>query len=55
MEFRIACWGHKNHRFVHAFDKDDKWLSTVSIELDCEEYPRYKNFVMVRKLQKLLG
>jgi GNAT superfamily N-acetyltransferase len=54
MEFRIACWGHKNHRFVHAFDKDDKWLSTVSIELDCGEYPRYKNLCNGEKIAKIV-
>jgi len=54
MEFRIACWGYKNHRFVDAFDKDDKWLSTVSIELDCGEYPRYKNLCNGEKIAKIV-
>ena len=54
MEFIITYWEHKNQRFVHAFDKDGKWLSTVSIELDCGEYPRYKNLCNGEKIAKIV-
>ena len=54
MEFRIECWGIENYHFVHAFDKDDNCLSTVTIVLDCGEYPRYKNLCNGEKIAKIV-
>ena len=54
MEFKTKCWGLGNHRFIHAFDNDEKWLSTVSIDLDCGEYPRYKSLCNGEKIAKLV-
>ena len=33
-----------NKCYIMAFNEDDMWLSTVIIDIKCDEYPRYKEY-----------
>lgn len=55
MELKITCWISKNYRYIDAYDNiNRKKLGSLIIELDCDEYPRYKNLCNGTKFAKII-
>jgi GNAT superfamily N-acetyltransferase len=38
-----------------AFNEDEMHIGTVTIEIDCNEYPRFKEYCNGNKLAKIVG
>ena len=39
---------------IQAFNNEEMWLSTVILDTNCDEYPRYKKYCNGNKLAKII-
>jgi len=44
----------KGDIFAQLFDNSGLWLSTIIININCDEYPRYKEYCKGNKLAKIV-
>ena len=53
--FRIEGYGYGKSMTYHAYDnKNGAHLGSISIELDSDDYPRYKSFCNGNKIAKIV-
>ena len=53
--FKIICLGYDKYRVFHAFDrKNGTHLGKVCVELDTDDYPRYKNLCNGKNIAKIV-
>ena len=53
--FKIICLGYDKYRVFHAFDrKNSTHLGKVCVELDTDDYPRYKNLCNGKNIAKIV-
>ena len=45
---------YKGDIFAQLFDNSGLWLSTIIININCDEYPRYKEYCNGNKLAKIV-
>jgi len=51
---KIKYLESNNKYYIQAFNEDDMWLSTVIIDIECDEFPRYKEYCNGNKLAKII-
>ena len=51
---KIKCLESNNKYYIQSFNEDDMWLSTVIIDVECDEFPRYKEYCNGNKLAKII-
>lgn len=50
----IKCIETDTKCFIQAFNEDETWLSTIVLDIKCDEYPRYKEYCNGNKLIKII-
>lgn len=43
-----------NQCYIQAYNEEETWLSTVILNINCDEYPRYKEYCNGNKLAKII-
>lgn len=51
---KIKYSTYKGDIFILGYDNSGLWLSTVIININCDEYPRYKEYCNGSKLAKII-
>lgn len=51
---KIKYSTYKGDIFAQLFDNSDLWLSTIIININCDEYSRYKEYCNGNKLAKIV-
>ena len=51
---KIKYTEYNDKCYIQSYKEDDMWLSTVILDTNCNEYPRYKEYCNGNKLAKII-
>ena len=51
---KIKYTEYNGKYYIQAFNNEEMWLSTVILDTNCDEYPRYKEYCNGDKLAKII-
>ena len=51
---KIKYTEYNSKCYIQAFNNEETWLSTVILDTNCDEYPRYKEYCNGNKLAKII-